>query len=485
MHSNHGKESQSELSMLKPMLSDKEKEDRQTMSFASPSGSAVAKGIKRKCDVLLTRQNIKNMGLNDKVNCNTDTLKKDLSKTNDAEGCRDLLLHSYGAKVILLKAIEGEEGCAPVLQYDVSSTSSSNSGNPGTQSRGALDGDEEDVMKWVNETKSSLSLQNKHLICLAWTTTEMRQLALAFPFSLCVDATHKACSIDGLSLFTVTVKDSFGNTHVVLRIWIPNQKLWMFKYVLHSVIPEVFGSDFCKNVRAIVSDGDPQLIKMIDNAIFKIYTNAVRQPCCWHIVDRPMQKLKKKFAPKHHTSSYFVEWLCRFLQSWLYSWMKPSAGINCREEYEISKAILLSFLDSPALQSKFHSTGIQEIKEYVLGIIAQEKCYLAFLRMTLFNMEVYTNCGHEATNHAVKYMTNPVTPTDSLGTAIDKIAAHDVLLMYERQNMGSRFRPINNMGLRFTPIINMGISYVRAHKLTKIWVQKYGLKNRGIFVPIN
>ena len=62
MHSNHGKESQSELSMLKPMLSDKEKEDRQTMSFASPSGSAVAKGIKRKCDVLLTRQNIKNMG---------------------------------------------------------------------------------------------------------------------------------------------------------------------------------------------------------------------------------------------------------------------------------------------------------------------------------------------------------------------------------------------------------------------------------------
>ena len=82
----------------------------------------------------LSRQNIKNMGLNDKVNCKTATLKKDLSKTNDAEGCRDLLLHSYGAKVILLKAIEGEEGCAPVLQYDVSSKSSSDSGDPGTQS---------------------------------------------------------------------------------------------------------------------------------------------------------------------------------------------------------------------------------------------------------------------------------------------------------------------------------------------------------------
>ena len=162
----------------------------------------------------------------------------------------------------------------------------------------------------------------------------------------------------------------------------------MFKYVLHYVIPEVFGNDFCKNVRAIVSDGDPQLIKIIDNAIFKIYTNAVRQPCCWHIVDKPMQKVKKKFAPKHHTSSYFVEWLCRFLQSWLYSWMKPSAGINCREEYEISKAILLSFLDSPALQSKFYPSGIQEIKDYVLGIIAQENSHLAYLRRTLFNMEV-------------------------------------------------------------------------------------------------
>lgn len=130
MHSNHGKESQSELAMLRPMLSDKEKEDRQTMAFASQSGSAVAKGIKRKCDVQLSRQNIKNMGLNDKIHCRNATLKKDLSKTNDAEGCRDLL-HSYGAKVILLKAIEGEEGCAPVLQYDESTKSSSNSGHPG------------------------------------------------------------------------------------------------------------------------------------------------------------------------------------------------------------------------------------------------------------------------------------------------------------------------------------------------------------------
>ena len=74
--------------MLRPMLSEQEKDDRQTMAFASQSGSAVAKGIKRKCDVQLTRQNIKNMGLNDKINCNTATLKKDLSKTNDAEGHR-------------------------------------------------------------------------------------------------------------------------------------------------------------------------------------------------------------------------------------------------------------------------------------------------------------------------------------------------------------------------------------------------------------
>ena len=112
--------------------------------------------------------------------------------------------------------------------------------------------------------------------------------------------------------------------------------------------------------------------------------------------------------------------------------MKPSAGINCKEEYEISKAILLSFLDSPSLKSKFHPSGIQEIKEYVLGVIAQESTHLAYERMTIFNQEVYTNCGHEATNHAIKYMTNPVTPQDSLGTAIDKIAIHDALLMFER-----------------------------------------------------
>ena len=266
MHSNHEKESKRELSMLKPMLAGHEKEDRHTMAFASPSGSAVAKGLKRKCNVQLSRQNIKNLGLNDQIQCENTTKRKDVSKMNDAEGCRDLL-HSHNAKVILLKAFEGEKGCAPVLQYDLSTKASSASGDAGTQSGDAMEGSEEAVLAWVNETKSSMSTQNKHLICLAWTTTEMRQLALAFPFSLSLDATHKACSIDGLSLFTATVKDSFGGTNVVLRVWIPNQKLWMFKYVLLSVIPHIFGKDFCKNVRAIVSDGDPQLIKMIDNAI--------------------------------------------------------------------------------------------------------------------------------------------------------------------------------------------------------------------------
>ena len=45
--------------------------------------------------------------------------------------------------------------------------------------------------------------------------------------------------------------------------------------------------------------------------------------------------------------------------------------------YQKGHSIELPGLTS-SLQSKFHSSGIQEIKEHVLGIIAQEECYLAF-----------------------------------------------------------------------------------------------------------
>lgn len=104
---------------------------------------------------------------------------------------------------------------------------------------GQINEDTAAAANWVKETKSSLSKSHEDLICLAWTSKDMMRLANAFPQSLSIDVTHKTVKIDGLSLLTMTVKDSFGKTTVIMRLWIPNQRQWMFRYVLLKVIPKL------------------------------------------------------------------------------------------------------------------------------------------------------------------------------------------------------------------------------------------------------
>ena len=193
------------------------------------------------------------------------------------------------------------------ITYDIS-------GNGQASTSGEIDYGQEAVTEWVKNTKSILSKQQQDLICTAWTSKDVMKLARAL-----------TVKIDGLLLLTVTVKDSFGKTTVVLWLWIPNQKAWIFKYVLLVVISKSFGHSVCSRVQAFITDGDPQLISMIDLAIKKIYVNAVQLACGCHLIDRPMANQRRKFITQKVGSPYFVEWVFQFLQRWLFFyWMRPS-----------------------------------------------------------------------------------------------------------------------------------------------------------------
>jgi hypothetical protein len=121
----------------------------------------------------------------------------------------------------------------------------------------------------------------------------------------------------------------------------------MFKYVLQDAIPKLIRIDVYLKVRAFVSDGDPHLIAMITQAITNLYVNAKIIPCAWHLVDRSMVGIRSRFHTRHgRVTAHCQEWFCRFLQRWLYTWMQPSGGIYSKDEFEVTKAILLCMLKS-------------------------------------------------------------------------------------------------------------------------------------------
>ena len=361
-HSNHTYMSHEDITLGSSKLSTKMSIDRSTMGFATSSSSSMAIGMYKMHRHTVTKQAMANSSSKDKISFHSDIDKSKLKEMNDAQGVRDIL-HEHRCKVLILELIDSPNpSSVPTVKFnvtepDVDATS------------GSINHDTNGVSSWVQETKSSLSKQHKDLICIAWISKDMKRLANAFSQSLSIDATHKTVKIDGLSHLTVTVKDSFGKTTVVLRLWIPNQKEWMFKYVLNIVIPKLLGDRYCKRVKAICTDGDQFLIRMVNLSISTVYTNAVRIPCAWHIIDRPMVAARARFSPRSNVSNYFIEWFCRLLRGWLFTWMRPSGGIYTKEEYLVSRSLLLAFLDSNALSKHFSSTGITTMKEYVLGIL--------------------------------------------------------------------------------------------------------------------
>ena len=72
--------------------------------------------------------------------------------------------------------------------------------------------------------------------------------------------------------------------------------------------------------------------------------------------------------------------------------MRPSGRIYSKEEFEVSKAILMSFLELEALKQK----------EYVLGVLKYEHKFLSTELMDVFKLELYSNSAHEGTKKGSK-----------------------------------------------------------------------------------
>jgi hypothetical protein len=417
-------------------------DDRKVMGYASHSSSSQAKGISALHDLPCTKQAIANAKRKDTIMHSSSVTNQDLSSLDDAEGVRDLLLQ-YQSKVLILKMKMDERCAAKHTSIEVENELSTISNNYEvdtnvTEVQGSLGTEKSSVIHniaadWIRKEKNSpKSKVRNDLLCIAWMTLDMAKLLSAYCYSLCIDATHKTVKVDGLCLLTVTARDSFGRTVVVLRIWIPNQQKWIFRYVLFTVIPNMIGKQYCTRVNTFCTDGDPQMISIIDESMRFLYTRAVRRRCGWHIVQPPLVKYRRLIACKKGVTLYFVEWFFRFIQSWIYTWIRPSGGCYSQEEVLVSKALLISFLTSQEMKSKFSDDSIGHLKDYVIDVIGNEKDVAFYNFLDVFDLEVYSNSSHEGTNNSIKHNSEPVLPTMSLGMSTNTIARHDKLVFIDR-----------------------------------------------------
>ena len=285
--------------------------------------------------------------------------------------------------------------------------------------------------------KQKIDDEQDMVVSLAYVTPfELRQFKL-FHLVLHIDATADTNN-EGRPLLTVTAKDSNGKMFTVLRAFLANEQAWSFKWLFQSVFPVLLGQRYLNDVKIVLGDGDPQQISQLEDAIDKHFTNVYRTRCSWHIIDRGWTKkvdLKlggkssRKRAPymkgkprKKSAPLTEINKVARKVYRWLFSWAQ-AGHCETLEEFVVSKALLVSFVESKEVTALLGSTLVESILDFIRQHVEHHEdrfCY--YKRHSIFHLETHSNTSHEGTNNGLFNCAAPVMPTNSMEKAAKTLA---------------------------------------------------------------
>ena len=211
------------------------------------------------------------------------------------------------------------------------------------------------------------------LLAIGWVHDRERLVSSFFHEVVKVDCTSSICNEDGRSLLTMSSIDSMGNTFVFLRVLIPNERAWVFKWVFQTLLTTLFPPNHFNHLKMFITDGDSQEFQQLDAAIEKYFPNVFRQRCGWHVVDRGYLK----YGPKLGRHNRMVKKVMSVIIQWIYSWLKASGGIETEHECAISICLLLDFIDNnDTLQTALDQTQLKSLQSFIRERVLVHICLL-------------------------------------------------------------------------------------------------------------
>ena len=289
-------------------------------------------------------------------------------------------------------------------------------------------------------TNYNLSDDTKVFLAIAWVfKPELRYFKL-FPEVIHVDGTSHSTQ-KKYELITFSVKTSLGRQVVFLRVWLPDQKRYSFRWLFQHVLAGLVPRDVFHQTRLVMGDGDRQQQAEIEAAIEEYMPNARFGGCGWHIVDRgwrrngPTTNLFTGQRKKRVVQTFF-----RGIRTWVYSWMRPGY-CESREEYQVSLRLLLEYINSPAVKDLLdgQTSIVSHLKKFLReNIIVYDKLYLHFLRKDTRFLDVAHNSSHEGTNHGMKSCSAAVLPVHNPVKAAQHMVMQGVIATKRLEEMSSK-----------------------------------------------
>jgi hypothetical protein len=254
-------------------------------------------------------------------------------------------------------------------------------------------------------------------------------------FSLFPEVFHCDCTCDTNNtnnhLLTFSCRTSTGKQIVFLRIWIPNQKRFTFRWVFKFVLPSLFDVRIFLRTRLVMVDGDPQQKGEISKAITVYMPNAMDGGCGWHIVFQgwkahgPGKTAVVDVGGKREKYNLFK----KRVKAWCYSWMTPG-GVELEEEYSVSKQLLFAYLASEEVLDACDGQQyiIDQVSTFVLNyVIVYDEVFLFFKKKFVRYFNVKTSSAHEGTNFAIKEHAAAVLPSHRINVAGERLSLQSTM----------------------------------------------------------
>ena len=217
-------------------------------------------------------------------------------------------------------------------------------------------------------------------------------------------------------LLTFSVKSSTNKQVVFLRVWIPNQRRFSFRWVFQHAVESLGLGPYFELTQLFMKDGDPQQHNEIKGAMLRYLKNAVDAACGWHIVHQGW----KRHCPGINSVPNPEIWkqIGDHVKNWMYSWMRPGY-CETEEEYEISKELLHRYVSS---QTVFEASGsnpehIKKVRAWIQLVTSSHAClFLHYKRKSTRGFDTMCASAHEGTNFGLKNHSLPVKANASMST---------------------------------------------------------------------
>ena len=196
-------------------------------------------------------------------------------------------------------------------------------------------------------------------------------------FMLFPEVIHGDCTCDSNNtnnhLLTFSCRISSGKQVVFLKVWLPNQKRYSFRWVFKFVLTSLFDPSAFRRTRLVMVDGDPQQKSELSKAILDYMPNAVDGGCGWHIVEQgwkrhgPTMSAVTVASGKRDKFNIFR----KCVKDWCYSWM-TAGGVESKDEYSVSKQLLFAYLASPDVLDACDGNQhlIHQISEFIRNYVS-------------------------------------------------------------------------------------------------------------------